>query len=393
MVFRRSGVSASLIVEISRFRARLAAVDAAALSGPEAMALAAAIASLANACVATRGRLASHAAACGAHREAGYADAAEWLSRVAGVLPNQARREIELARSLDGACASTRQAFDAGDVSFAQAEEIARTERECSGTEAELLPMCRTAALRKLKERARAVREQAMSDEELQRRRRKVRCHRSWIDELGMMCYSGRMMPEEGAPFFARVDAETKRVAKEAEKRGDAREPWDARAADAFARIVTRSRGGKGSYADVIFVCDLSAGRRGYAIEGEACRIVGGPRVPVSVVIEEVERDAFVKLALHNGKMVQLVSHFGRYITAEVRSALRLGAPPLFDGEECSCGCGARKGLHRDHINPLTNGGPTKMANLQSLRPVEHREKTERERAAGLFDHATAATA
>jgi hypothetical protein len=349
-----------------------------------------AVAMLGKACDALRGRLAARAADCGVHRGEGQADSADWMARATGVLPNHSQREIEFARSLERGCASTRAAFALGELSFEQAEQIVDTERVSPGSEAETLSMAREAPLRRLRERCRQLRERTIDPEELHRRRLKVRCHRQWTDELGMVCYSGRMMPEDGAPFAARVDAETKRVADEAKRRGDEREPWQAYASDALARLL-RGEGRQGSWrTELIFLVDLSAGRRGYVIDGEICRIAGGPDVPMSVIREQIEQDAFVKLALYDERRVQLVKHFGRRLSAQVRTALSLGAPPLFDGAQCSCGCGARFGLHNDHINPLANGGPTQLENLQFLRSKEHLEKTKKERAAGMYDRAYA---
>jgi hypothetical protein len=379
-----------LDVDVAALRTQLTHVDVATLSGEDAAKLMSSVAKLGKACDALRGRLATRAADCGVHREEGEADAADWMAGIAGVSPNQARREIDLARSLEQRCSTTGEAFARGQLSFEQAEQIVDTDRVCPGSEADTLAMARQAPLRRLRERCRQLRERTIDPDELHKRRREARCHRQWTDELGMVCYSGRMMPEDGAPFGARVDAETKRVADEAKKRGDEREPWPAYASDALVRLL-RGEGRQGGWrAEVIFVVDLSAGRRGYVIDGEVCRILGGPDVPMSVIREQIEQDAFVKLALHDEHRVQLVKHFSRHLSAEVRTALSLGAPPLFDGAQCACGCGARFGLHKDHINPLSNRGPTQLENLQFLRSKEHIEKTKAERSAGMYDRAYA---
>jgi hypothetical protein len=140
-----------------------------------------------------------------------------------------------------------------------------------------------------------------------------------------------------------------------------------------------------GVKADVCFVVDLRAARRGWAEEGEVARIAGGPSVPVDVILDLMNfGDPFLKLAAHDGVAVQWVTHFGRHLSAEVRTALDLGPPPDFDGRVCACGCGGRYGLHIDHRNPLHNGGPTQLDNLQPLRGPEHVMKTKRDRANGL---------
>jgi hypothetical protein len=102
-------MTTSLVGEVDGLRARLGAVDAGSLSGPEAALLVAALASLGKACDAARGRVGARAASSGVHREKGFADGADWLAEVSGVVPHHARREIELARFLDGeTCGETR---------------------------------------------------------------------------------------------------------------------------------------------------------------------------------------------------------------------------------------------------------------------------------------------
>jgi 5-methylcytosine-specific restriction endonuclease McrA len=96
---------------------------------------------------------------------------------------------------------------------------------------------------------------------------------------------------------------------------------------------------------------------------------------------------AFVKAVLHDGKQVTHVAHYGRNLTAELRTALGLGQPPAFDGRRCSePGCERRLGLEVDHLDPVAHGGPTSLENLELKCSVHHQEKTGRDRAAGLFD-------
>ncbi len=80
------------------------------------------------------------------------------------------------------------------------------------------------------------------------------------------------------------------------------------------------------------------------------------------------------------------VAHFGRCIKAELRTALGLGDPPLFAGAVCSEeGCDRRYHLQLDQIDPVANGGPTSYRNLGPLCGPGHKEKTRRDREAGLL--------
>ena len=109
-----------------------------------------------------------------------------------------------------------------------------------------------------------------------------------------------------------------------------------------------------------------------------------GP-VPVSVVAEVVG-DAFVRAVAHDGVRIDTVLHVGRHIPAELRTALELGALPALDGVRCRDeGCGRRYGLEWDHDDPVANGGPTSMDNLVPRCWPHHRDKTERDRKAGLL--------
>ena len=85
---------------------------------------------------------------------------------------------------------------------------------------------------------------------------------------------------------------------------------------------------------DLVAVCDLRSYRRGHTHPGEVCHIIGGGPIPVSVV-REIAKDAFLKVAFHDGVEIRKVTHFGRHRPAELRTALELGAPPDFAGVTC----------------------------------------------------------
>jgi hypothetical protein len=114
---------------------------------------------------------------------------------------------------------------------------------------------------------------------------------------------------------------------------------------------------------------------------GELCHIVGGGPVAPSVV-EQLAAEAFVKAVLHDGKAVTHVAHYGRHLTAEMRTARGMGRPPEFAGRRCAePGCERRLGLETDHVQPFAKGGPTSGENLQDLCIPHHGAKTGRDRA------------
>ena len=130
-------------------------------------------------------------------------------------------------------------------------------------------------------------------------------------------------------------------------------------------------------------VIDWPALARGHVHPGERSHIVGGGPIPPRVA-RQLLGNAFVKAVLTDGVAVHRVRHFGRRIPAEVRTALELGPPPEFAGVTCAePGCERRYHLEWDHRDPLANGGPTSLENLQPQCAPHHWEKTRRDRTAG----------
>jgi Domain of unknown function (DUF222) len=358
-------------------------------SGEQCAALVEELAATRRACEALEARAAARVASLGTHRAAGYADAGDWLASRNGSTTRAARDALATIAAAEQ-CPHTNDALLAGAVSLAQAAEIVRTEREVPGTEAELLELAQGASLGAVRDRARKRRVESVSAEALYAKQRSVRSFTHWRDELGMVCVRGRLMPHEGIALVNRVNAEVDRAWRRAP--GDDRsEPREARAADAFVRVTAKRGNGKGaetaraSSADVVLVCDVRAYRRGHAHPGEPSHIVGGGPIPPAIV-RELSKDAFLKVAFHDGVHVHTVAHFGRRIPAAVRTALELGAPPDFPGATCGeVGCDRRYGLEWDHVDPVANGGPTNAGNLKAKCKPHHRAKTERDRAAGLL--------
>ena len=351
------------------------------LSGHDSAAVVSALAATEKVCAVVRVRAAARAAACGTSD--GLPDTAEWLSRQAGSSVREARAALETAARLDGMPA-TRAAVDAGGLSLAQAGEIAKAEAEAPGSEAALLSHARDHGLGALRDRARALRLAAADPDELHRRRHAARSVRHWHDDLGMVRVSAALPPEVGLPIVSRLEAETDRMRRDGWRSGSS-EPREAHAADALVHLVEGHGRGRANRADLVLVCDLRAWRRGRTHPGELSHAVGGGPLPVQVV-RDLARDAFLKVVVHDGVALHTVSHLGRHIPAELRTALELGPLPDLAGVACTApGCGRTSGLEWDHIQPSAARGPTSYDNLQPRCWPHHREKTEQDRAAGLI--------
>jgi hypothetical protein len=281
---------------------------------------------------------------------------------------------------LDG-CAATRDALAAGDVSLAQAAEIASVPEH----EVELLQVARSSGLRPVKDTARRRRRERVDPKALHAQQHAAREFVHWKDELGMIRFRGALPPVAGVRFVNRLGLETERAWRAA-RREKRDEPRVALAADAFMRIVGDAGAtGKSRTADVVMVVDSRAYRRGHAHPGEPCHVIGGGPIPVDVVREQID-DAFVKFVLHDGVNIQTVAHHGRRRPAALQTALDLGPAPDFDGVTCvESGCHRTHGLQWDHVDPCANGGITSFTNLRPLCTPHHVEKTERDREAGLL--------
>jgi hypothetical protein len=372
------------VVEASRaLRDVLAELDVERLTGADSAALVSVLATTEKVCAVVRARAAVRAATCGAHRELGFTDPADWLSRQSGSSLPAAKAALETAAALEG-LPDTRAAVDRGELSLAQAAEITSAVAEAPASEAALLAHARTHGLRSLQDRARAVRLAAADPSDAHRRRHAARSVRHWQDEHGMVHLRAALPPEVGLPIVNRLDAETDPIRREA-RRGGSTEPREAHAADALVHLLDGVGKGRANRADLVIVADLRAWRRGHAHPGELCHLVGGGPLPVEVV-RELSRDAFLKVVLHDGVALHTVAHLGRHIPAELRTALDLGPLPDLAGVSCTeAGCGRTYGLEWDHIHPNAARGPTSYDNLQPRCWPHHQQKTERDRKAGLI--------
>ncbi len=379
--------SVQRIVEAAQaLREALGECDLRGLSGLQALELVEVLCGVEKVCAAARARAAARVEDCGAWRAKGHRSGAQWLAQTMGTRPKQAGELIETAKVMEG-LAATSAAFAAGRISEAQAAEVAKAAALDPSAETSLLEVAERCDWRSLKDQARRVRLNAQQDREaLHERQHRAREFTHWIDDEGMVAGRFRLPPEVGVPLVNGIDSQTDREYKRAWRQGG-REPRAAYSADAFVKLLAQGDGGGPSHtqADLVVVVDLDALRRGYAHDDERCHIPGVGPLPVSVA-RGVAFDSFLKGVLVDGCEIKKVKHFGRHIAAEVRTALELGRPPELDGARCvEEGCGRRDGLEWDHDDPLAHRGPTAYHNLKARCRPHHRDKTERDRQAGLL--------
>lgn len=358
----------------------LASFDPGLVTGADCALVAEELARTEKACAGARSRAAARAIKAGQHRARGFADGADWAANRMGASVGEARAELEAVAAIED-LAATQAAVAAGEVSLAQAAQVARAEAAVAGSEQAVLDLARRSGLGPVRDEARRIVLGAADPKGTAQRHHQARRFRHWTDDDGMVRMAGALAPEVGIGLMDRIDAEANRLRRAA---GADREAFEAHAADALVRMVEGTSTKRSSRTDVNVVVDLSALRRGHAHPGEACHIVGGGPVAVDWV-RLVMADAFIKAVLHDGVRIRNVAHFGRHMSAELRTALDLGPPPGFDGAKCSApGCERRYGLEWDHVDPVAHDGPTSYDNLQGLCKPHHWEKTERDRQAGL---------
>jgi len=413
----------AVVSEAVSLRASMRAVEVEVLSGETCALVAEEMARLEKASAALRAMAAARAADCGAHRSAGFDDADVWLAQMTGETRHTARSELATGSRLAD-CPRTRAAAADGELSLGQAEDITKVEREKPGSEDALVPKAKSSSRQQLAEDCRKRRHEGVDRKALAARQRARRSFRAWIDGEGMQCGLFKFEPVMGVALLARVQVEADRRHREA-RRQRSSDPWEAHAADALAAILAAGFGWSppmpatdadaaadaapdaaesepdeastqapdgGSTpaakprarrrADVVFVVDLRTFRGGEHPDS-ICHLIGGGPVPPRVV-REMARDSFLKVVFHDGVNIHTVTHLGRYIPAELRTALEIGNPPDFDGVACSV-CGNKFRLQWDHVDPVCAGGLTSFANEDSKCWGCHTEKSRQEREAGLY--------
>src|SRR5436305_2966565 len=133
-------------MDVLSIQQRLSGLDADLLSVEECASLVEELARVGKACESARARLAAKAAAGMAHVRRGFVDPADWLAGATGTTSTEARRALDTAEGMT-TCPATEQAWRSGEISQAQAGEIAKTEAVRPGSETALLDTAKSAPL------------------------------------------------------------------------------------------------------------------------------------------------------------------------------------------------------------------------------------------------------
>jgi hypothetical protein len=294
------------------------------------------------------------------------------LARKTGTGTGRARRKLSTSKRLRSQ-PKTDEAVRRGRVSPDQADEVSEGAGAAPEVEDDLLDTAQKQPLHDLRRRVAEERAKADRDrEERARRLYRQRCLRRWDDADGM----GNMLLRMSAEQLREVDARLKPLIDRAF--ADARdagrmEPPEAYAADVVRDLLlseptgtgTGSGGGSGRQAvrpekKVIALIDADALNRGWVEDGETCEIAGVGPVAVSAV-RRLLSDAFLSVVFRKGVDVVNVTHLGRQVTAQQRTALEARA-----GGRCER-CGSTHRLDIDHNEGWTLTHDTRLADLSWL--------------------------
>lgn len=385
--------ASALIGEVGEAVDRLAVgVDPALVSAADAARLLAAVERVARRLDAVRLRLARRAEEAHEWRAKGFRSPEEWLARVSGTGVGPAKRMFETARQLEEAPA-TAAALAAGDVSVAEAAEVASAAAVAPESEAALLTVARRDGLAGVRKEADRVRAAALDMDEQHRRVHRRRHLRKIHGEPGELRFTGSLTADRGAELWAAIRAEAGRRFDAARREGR-HESQDAYMLDALfalavgvdrpapdeGAVAERSETRSGRVRRVPPRPDRVAFLRvdaalfdgdGAVTPDDVCELVGVGPVPVAAARAWCA-DADLKLLFLRAGEVQRVVHLGRQVTEAQRAALYERAGFRCEHE----GCWTAHGLEIDHITGWSVTRRTELDDLALWCHEHHRRKT-----------------
>jgi hypothetical protein len=317
--------------------------------------------------VAGRGLAARRVERAVSWKRSGHRSAAHWLASTTGVSVGAASRSLQTARALE-ALTETADAFRAGELSEAQAAEIAATASLDPSAEGRLLATVRGgSSLRGLRDTCREVSMRAAEDQAKARWLHETRAARTWTDGDGHWVLHASLSPDDAARVHSALEAETGEVFAAARAAGRA-ELRSAYAADAVVALMTGDASSKPI--EVRLHADEAAIDRGYAEPGEHCELEGIGPIPVTMA-RALLADSRITVLGGDGTDIATVSSPTRTIPARLRRWLEATYPV------CAVdGCDSTFRLEIDHVVPVEAGGTTDKDNSWRIRGHHHQLKT-----------------
>jgi len=302
-----------------------------------------------------------------------FRDAATWLASVSGTSLGAARATLDTADRLTE-LPETEAALRAGHLSAVQAHEVAAAATADPSAERALLRSAERDGLKTFKDRCARVTAAARRDEMANYERiRRARAVRHWEDPDGTGRIDVRGPVDATARIMASLVPYEKELFEAARTRDKSeRERPEAHAFDALVAMADASSGVRApaKTTDTTLVVRIDIGAlRGWTEPGEVCEIVGTGPIPAAVALK-MAQDAFIKAVITDGVDVHSVVHLGRKPPAVLETALReLSSQCVVEG------CDVSRHLEIDHNLPWTEGGETRLSNLNPLCTFHHRYK------------------
>jgi hypothetical protein len=352
------------------------------------------------------------------HEQQGHKQMSTWLSGLTGDPAGQSAQKLETARQIE-AHPEVEEAFRAGDLSEAQAREVASVADHDPTQARELINEASLLTFSQFKKRCSDARSGSQSaDQEIERheRIRKNRYCRAWVDAEGAGHLEARMTPDALGILKSNLGRFESEIFAEA-RRGGRRESRQAYMVDALVAMAKASGalGGTGTPDDarddardggphdgpdnpganpsgntangakrtkrsrqtfdpkalVRIRIDSEAFFRGYAEQGETCEIPGVGAVPVAAV-RDLLGVALLELVITKGTDVTTVVSDSRFVRKALRIALEERDPTCVVPN-----CDKSDPLERDHWRvDFGKQGPTCIDNLCRLCSWHHSQKT-----------------
>ncbi len=355
---------------VGQLRSMLRRLDAAVLTGPQAVVLLGWFAEVERLAAAGKALVAVRAAETNQWRRDGDRSPEHWLARETGTTVGAAREALDTARRLCDLPATDAAVRD-GKLSAQQAAAVADAATADPDAEQSLLDAAPEESLAELRTRAERVKAAARSVEDEAAREERIRRSRSLrrsVASDGAHELHARGTAADVAAFWARLQPFIDEQFRAARDEGR-RESVDAYAFDALVAL-SESGGSAKPPAKVIVRVDLSAVRRGTTVPGETCEIAGFGPIPVSEALK-LMNEAFLALVLTKGRDVHTVVHLGRQFTEHQKTALEWRDP------ECvALGCHNAVRLERDHRDDWADTHVTRVPAADRLCHHHHALKT-----------------
>ncbi|MET0628621.1 MAG: HNH endonuclease [Acidimicrobiia bacterium] len=314
--------------------------------------------------VAGRGVVARRVAVGINWKHAGHRNASEWLASTTGVSVGEASRELDTAKKLEDLPA-TASAMRGGELSAAQASEIAATASLDPASEARLLDTAREGgSYRAVRDQCREANMRASDDRTRAGRLHDTRAAHTYPGAEGHLVLHAQFAPAIGAEVRSVLEQKTDELFRAARAAGT-REPRQLYTADALAALILGD--GTRPSPDVRVHLDETAAQRGYALPGERCHVDGVGPIPVATAVAMLHDAKITLLRRDPAGDITHVSSPTRTIPARVRRWVEETYPIC--GRE---GCDSRFHLEIDHVTPLSEGGTTEKKNLWRLCGHDH---------------------